>query len=282
MCLPVKETNYLSSLQKGFAGEQKFDSLLENLSENWLIINDLLLEYNNTLFQIDSLLIADDTIKMFDVKNYDGDHYLEGSKWYKGANNEIKDPLLQLTRCESLLRRLLHDLGFNTIIESKLVFVNPDFYLYQAPLNLPAIFPSQLNRFMNKLNMKTGKLKDRHFKLAQKLVSSHLKEVPFSRFSDYNYDQLEKGIACTCWHSFMRVDSKDTLVCNECGLKENVESAVLRNVEEFKMLFPEQKITTNAIHEWCKIITSKKTIRRILAKNFKLIRNGRSSYYDKE
>jgi hypothetical protein len=62
MSLSDKEiTNYLS-LKKGYEGEQKSDVWLEGLSEDWLIIHDLLLEYNNYKFQIDTLLISQDTI----------------------------------------------------------------------------------------------------------------------------------------------------------------------------------------------------------------------------
>lgn len=111
---------------------------------------------------------------------------------------------------------------------------------------------------MNKLNKKSGKLKDRHYKLVKKLVSLHLTKSPFTRFSDYTYEQLEKGIACRCGHSFMSVYNRDTLECKQCDRNENVEAAVMRNVEEFKLLFPDRRITTNGMYDWCKVLTSKK------------------------
>ncbi len=58
-----------------------------------------------------------------------------------------------------------------------------------------------------------------------------------------------------------------------------VPSAVIRSVEEFKLLFPNQKITTKAIHEWCQVVESKKSIKCILEKNFKIIENNRWSYF---
>jgi hypothetical protein len=69
------------------------------------------------------------------------------------------------------------------------------------------------------------------------------------------------------------------LVCDNCGCKEEVESAVLRSVAELLLLFPDQKITTKVILEWCQIVKSEKTIRRILAKNFKRIGHGKSANY---
>jgi hypothetical protein len=51
-------------------------------------------------------------------------------------------------------------------------------------------------------------------------------------------------------------------------------------VEEIKLLFPEKKITTNNVYEWCKIVESKKTIRTILNENLTIISFGRSSTYE--
>jgi hypothetical protein len=279
MNLPVTEVNYYSNLEKGFEGEERFDEWLENLSDDWLILNDLLLESNNTVFQIDTLLISQETTYLFEVKNYEGDFFIDADRWYTLSGSEIKNPLLQLKRSESLFRRLLQDLRFNSSIESYLIFVNPDFHLYQAPLNLPIIFPTQLNRFINKINKESFKLEDKHSKFAEQLVSIHLKKSPYTRLPDYTYDQIEKGITCGSCHLFIAEFTEKKLICNECGCREEVTTAVLRSVEEFKLLFPDRTLTTKAIYEWCKIIKSKKTIRRILSRNFKLMRCGRSSHY---
>lgn len=62
-------------------------------------------------------------------------------------------------------------------------------------------------------------------------------------------------------------------------IQELITAAVLRNVMEFKLLFPNQKITTKAIHEWCQVIDSKKRIKSILEKSFKIIVNNRWSHF---
>jgi hypothetical protein len=107
----------------------------------------------------------------------------------------------------------------------------------------------------------------------------NIDNVTFAEAPDYTYEQLKKGIACFLGHSFMRPYNKELLICPQCEAKESIESAVLRSVEEFLLLFPERKITTVDIHDWCKIIPSLKTVRRILMENYTIIRSGRSSYY---
>ena len=69
-------------------------------------------------------------------------------------------------------------------------------------------------------------------------------------------------------------------MCNSCNSIEDSEPAIMSGVNEFKQLFPKEKVTTNVIHEWCEVIESKSMIRRVLKKHFKLIIQGRLSFYE--
>jgi len=145
--LSEEDRQYYFNLEKGYEGELAFDRYLETLSDDWLIVNDLFLRYNNTSFQIDSLLISHEMIYLFEIKNFEGDFYFEGDHWYTLSKREISNPMLQLEKNLSLLRRLLLDWGYNYHFSENLVFVNPEFFLYNAPLGKPIIFPSQIERF---------------------------------------------------------------------------------------------------------------------------------------
>ena len=57
--LSQEDTDYREYLQKGFEGERKFDEILERLSKDSLIIQDLRLEANRQIFQIDTLVITE-------------------------------------------------------------------------------------------------------------------------------------------------------------------------------------------------------------------------------
>jgi hypothetical protein len=284
MNLSPKDLSYLFTLEKGYEGEKNFDMMMEEwkLSNNWLIINDLLLEFNNTFFQIDTVLILQDFTYLIDVKNFEVDYYVDHDRWYTVSKTEIKNPLDQLKRCESLFRRYLQSLGFSPSIESLLIFVNPDFYLYNAPLTLPAIFPSQLNRFFTNLKKKSGKPNSRNVKLAEILVANHIKDPIFTRIPKYRFEELKKGVTCKEKHSFMEEYKKGKLICPKCGFIEDVVSAVLHNVKEYKLLFPDNKITTNAMYEWCGEVITKKAIWRILKDNYKGKGHGIHTYYENE
>ncbi|MBD8069095.1 nuclease-related domain-containing protein [Bacillus sp. PS06] len=273
------ESNY-QILEKGYRGEREFDNLMVDFSENLLVLNDLLLEYNGTLFQIDSLMISSNSIYLFEVKNFEGDYLIENDTWYSPSKSEIKNPLLQLQRTESLIRRLLKELRCHIPIETYLFFVNPEFQLYQTPQNAPIVFPSQHKRFIKKNTSKQVTLKDSHSKLAQQLLSLNIIESPYSRLPEFDFDTLDKGISCTSCQSLDTFLVKTKLICKHCGCKEDYSSAVLRSVDEFKLLFPNLKLTTNQIHEWCNTSKAKKTIRKILANNFKKRGRSVSSYYE--
>lgn len=280
MKLTDQDLKNYKNLEKGFEGEKKYDLWLgENLSDDFHALNDLLLEYRKNKFQIDSLKISGGKFFNINIKYFEGDYYVDGDKWYTFSGIEIQNPLLQLHRSESLLRQLLHDLGYNITVESYVIFINPNFHLYQAPMNPQLIFPTQLDRYIRKINNQSSKLNDRQFKIAEKLISMHIIESPYTRSPGYSHGRLEKGCFCARCYSLDNYFFKESvLVCKKCGFEEDVESAVLRCVDEITLLFPDQKITTKAVQDWCKI-DSNKTIRRILIKNFKYIGHGRSSYY---
>lgn len=280
MDLSDKDKQHYFYLKKGYEGEVLFDSFTEKLQSECLILNDLLLKMNNTTFQIDSLIIFLDTIYLFEVKNFEGDYFYESDRLYMKPRIEINNPLTQLTRCESLLRQLLQNLGFNTPIHASVVFINPEFTLYQTPLGKPFIFPTQINRLMKKLNAISSKLNGKYKMLADKLVAQHIKDSPYTLAPAYDYDSLRKGITCGGCGSLLVSAEGAKCVCGECGHLEMVDAAVMRSIDEFKLLFPNEKITTNGVYDWCRVVESKKTIRRILTSNFKMVGVHQWAYFE--
>jgi ribosomal protein L37E len=105
--------------------------------------------------------------------------------------------------------------------------------------------------------------------LAEQLVSLHILDSPYKQLPSYDYDHLQKGITCAKCNSHSILINKTHCVCRECGFEEVATNTIMRSIEEFKLLFPNGKVTTNVIHDWCKIIESKKRIHRILEKTIR-------------
>jgi hypothetical protein len=282
MELSEKERFHYLNLEKGFQGELIFDDMLEkDLQEERYIINDLLLEINNSYFQIDNLIISQGVIHLLDVKYFHGDYYIKSDKLYAVATErEYKNPVDQLKRCATLFRQLLQNLKQNYLVESYVIFINPEFTLYQAPLDQPIIFPTQVSRFLKDLNQTSSKLNDGHMKLAKKLLSLHQPKNPYSKLPQYTYEQLRKGVYCYKCNSFLVSKHNYDLICTTCGGREKIELAILRSVKEFNLLFPDRKITTQIISDWCRIDLNRKTICRVLKKHFKVFGNTSNTYFE--
>ncbi|ULT55931.1 NERD domain-containing protein [Neobacillus drentensis] len=282
LALTAEQHKYYLYKEKGFEGEVRFDLLTEQLQSDCLILNDLYLEVNNTSFQLDSSIIFQHIFYFFEIKNLEGDYCYREERFETNFGKIIKNPLDQIKRSSSLLLQLFQKLGFSQSIEAYVVFVNPEFFLYQAPMDKPIIYPPQLKALMKKLDNTPSKLTNRHKQMADKLISLHQVQSPYSnaKIPTYEYNQIRKDITCSVCHSFSCSIARGNVICVDCGHVESVESAVLRCVEEIRILFPNMRITTNVVFEWCGIIDSKKVVRRILKKNFKSIGERNLRYFE--
>jgi hypothetical protein len=279
MKLTEDDQRYYQNQEKGFQGELQFDVLTEKLKRSCHILNDLQLEHNKSSFQLDSSLIFQETYSIFDVKNFEG-KYVYGDEYFKApSGRDIQNPLDQLKRGKLLLSNLLQSLGSRLTIEAFVIFINPQFTLYQTPPDLPFILPTKLDSFMKKLDQKPSRLNQSHVNLADKLISLHQTVPPKIQLPNYSYETVKKGLTCCNCDSFSVTIVGKKLICGKCGGEELVTVAVMRNVEEFKLLFPERKITTNVIHEWCGVVDSKKRISRVLGKNLKITGLGQWAFY---
>jgi hypothetical protein len=280
MKLTEDDQRYYLNQEKGFQGEIQFDALTEKLQRSCHILNDLQLESNKSNFQLDSSLIFQENYSLFEVKNYEGE-YVYGAEYFKTiGGRDIQNPLDQVKRSKLLLSNLLQSLGSKLTVEAYVIFINPRFTLYQTPPDLPFVLPTQLDTFMKKLDQKPSRLNQSHKNIADKLISLHQTVPPYTQLPAYEYETIKKGMTCCKCDSFDVTIVGKKLICDKCGCIELVTVAVMRNVEEFKLLFPEQKITTNVIHEWCGVVNSRKRISRVLGKNLKITGLGQWAFYE--
>ncbi|MGD7024378.1 nuclease-related domain-containing protein [Rossellomorea vietnamensis] len=274
----TRETeSYHEYLEKGFEGELTFDMRSKPISEKMLFLNDLSLKQNNSECQIDSVALAANKLHMFEIKNFEGDYSVKGDKWYSPSNKLVKNPLQQLERSDTLLNQLLNEKGFPHTVESHLIFIHPEFHLFNIPSHLPIIYFSQLNRFIKKKSELPLKITQTDNRLAETLLALHSDEDPQgnNNLPLYDYETLKKGIFCPKCQRVYGPPEYTSFYCIACKIKEGTKEAVLRSVEEFRLLFPERKITTQQIFEWCGVFKDQRRIRKILKENFK--REGENS-----
>lgn len=134
--------------------------------------------------------------------------------------------------------------GENKTITSSVVFINPEFTLYQASLSLPFIFPTQVQRYLKRIDYHSSKLNKIQKQLAGKLTSLHIDNSPFQNYHHMTIKNYRKEYFCETCNSFEVTEAGMNVICEECGHEDTVETVVLRNVDELKLLFPQEKITT--------------------------------------
>lgn len=280
--LSKDERNRYAYLVKGLEGEQILDRRTEMLECDCLVLNDLLLKINGTVVQIDSLLITANGICIYEVKNYEGKYFYEAEKLYKlSTKREVMSPLIQINRSQTLLRQLVEQLGFNVSVNAFVVFVNQQFTLYQAPPQEELLLPTLLNEHFARINGISARLTKNHRRIAEELKSLHMESSIFTDIPNYESEKLKRGITCSQCGVFMDDFTRSwTCTCKCCGHEELISGIVIRHAEEYKRLFPDQKITTSVICKWCGNKLSAKRIWNILHHYYQSKGKGRWTYFE--
>lgn len=267
---------YYLNLLKGFEGEKRFDEFTEKLKEFCLILNDLQLEIRRSSFQIDTLLILFDRIILFEIKNYEGVHYWGKEKFTKLNGVVMENPALQLQKTRVRLELLLSELGCQMKVEAFVVYVNPEFTLLGAPADEQLLLPTQISGYFGNLRVDTAPTEEQ-IKLAGTLTKLHKPDYP-SKMPEYRYDQLIKGIPCTACGALFGTFIGHRQSCANCGKKVNVKNAIKTGISDFRLLFPNERVTSARMTGWCGT-GRRDRIFRVLRDEFTAKGSGNARYY---
>lgn len=252
------------NLVSGYEGEKIFSSyLFEKLHANYVVLYDVLFDENGTVTQVDCFIFLPSKVVIVEVKNFQGEFSLQNEQFISLFTNKVyQNPLHQLKRTEINFRQLLHKAKVDSPIETYVVFVNNNFTLFMEK-NKHVILPTQIDSFFAYLNQEKSTLSATQLNLVEQVKRYHSSRNPMERFPIYNQDTIQNGITCYRCGSWM-TRFRYHFYCNDCKLKESLNSAVLRSITEFHLLFPNEKITSQVIWDWTARIISRKTIIRIL------------------
>lgn len=277
---PVDKRRY-SRLHKGFAGEKRLATTLQSQHyRNIFPLFNSLFKSMDKEFEIDCLLLTSDTIFLLEVKNYTGNYYVENDHIHHfPSEKQIYNPVTQLNRTEFLFKRLLSDMQVKMKVRSFIVFVNYDFVLYEASLQLPIIFPSQINSFLEKTNRNAPALSINIKQLAKMLIHRRKDSSSYERVPPYSMEELKKGVYCKYCLSKINRYNRNNFICSNCERTVSATDVVLHSIAQYHLLFPEEKITTNNIFKWCGQYFFKNYIRKVLANHLIANLTGRHTHY---
>lgn len=268
MALQSDGRRYLESLRKGYEGEVQFIRKLSALRCPHILLNDLLLHPKfSGQIQIDSLLIIKDSIVLYEVKNYSG-NWTYGTENFKNDAMEIPNPMIQALRTKNNFKQLIRECGYTNInVEVCVVFIHPEFTLYNAPFNKNMVFHSQISNHISYLEKSAKPISWLFDDLITILETVKLPPEIFKRqIPPYEYAHLKKGIRCEKCNQILQRKSQRVSYCSICKNNSYNNDGVVRAIEEFRLLFPDKKLTGRLLMDWtdnslshtrCKVILKK-------------------------
>jgi len=264
---------------KGGQGEELFDRFINHPLQTGFVINDLFLSSRDTNYQMDSILILNKELIIYEVKNYTGEYCYENGAFLSKNGYNMQSPIDQVKRKRSYLHNWLLNNDYSHKVKAYVVFINSDFYIYNLPPTNTILFAGQLGRHFKALANanQSGNAQDK--KLAQALANQHNRNYRPDNLPSYGFDSLKKGILCPRCFSFEHTNTRENRICTTCGHKEKIADAIYRSVLEFQVLFPEIPVSVPMIYEWCDRVYSKARIRRMLNQKMNMYSNGPMTYY---
>lgn len=244
-----------------------------------LVICDLFLSTRDTHYQIDALYITEGHTYIYEIKNYSGSYTYKDGFIYSESGYVLQYPIAQVERKQSYLHNLLFSTGHRIELSSYVIFINPDLYIFSLPETSEVIFSGQLLPHFARLSRHTKKVSAKTLALSDKLISLHVDDYRPANLPDYTFHQLKKGIYCPVCREFNCQTTRQFRICSHCHFKEKSAHAIERTLAEFRLLFPDDKLTRRQANAWCGLEWSSNRIKHALLNNFELNHSGRSSYY---
>lgn len=282
MNLSDSDKNYLLNLEKGYAGEELFDSLVKKyLNTDCLVLNDLLLTSGGNTFQVDSILITSDTLYIHEIKNYKGKYQFTAGQLLTVTGQEIISPIGQINRSKTLMREIIKEFSLDLNVKSSIVFVNPSFSLYLAKPSDPFILPNQIEMHLKELDRQSYTLSKEHRYLANKLLKEHKEDVPYQKMlPDYEIGNLKQELFCPICNNPSVKLTRRRAYCDHCTLSISIDELVMKHISEFKLLFPNEKVTVKKIHQWCGGRIYHRKVRTVLIDRFEKRGKTSNAYYE--
>jgi len=195
----------------------------------------------------------------------------------KTTGSSLENPAIQLRRTQARLQVLLTALKIQLPIEAYVVYINPEFTLLGAQENADYLLPSQLPDYFQSLQI-SGKVGPEQQRLADTLIRMHNPRYFAEELPAIDYGKLRKDLFCLACGSAVRPDGIKSVYCPVCRKRERTTKMIAHSIEEFRLLFPDDKVTTPRMAEWCGM-DNKDRVYRVLRNNYQAVGKGHGRHY---
>ncbi|WP_214907850.1 nuclease-related domain-containing protein [Bacillus sp. ISL-55] len=223
--------NKLSRKRAGFKGEKELDYHISQIDHSKLtILHDLRIPFNDTHFQIDSLLISNSLIIPIDSKYYAGtlEFYPEFNQMIQYLNDNEKvypDPVLQTKIQARQLKAFLisHQYSppplepFVAITHSQAIIKNPtqSKEISQRVFKSPGIF-YKINPYLERYQKEI--ISDQEAKkIVKLLLKKHKPYIPDLKTLNISHVDIQKGVECPSCNTIGMEKFHSLWGCKRCG-----------------------------------------------------------------
>ena len=143
------------NIRKGLEGERSVALELSGLSDEHLLVNDVMLP--GARGNIDHVLVGPTGVFVFETKNYSGKYVCYGDRWFlqgRRQKYDVKSVSVQAKNNADTLGELLHTSGFTVQVNPVIVFTHPAVQLWLHHPTVPVLKNGTVRNFV--LNQKPG------------------------------------------------------------------------------------------------------------------------------
>lgn len=261
-----EQKRYLRNMKSGYRGECEFVGVMDSLVCPHILLRDLYFEPKfSGVIQIDFLLLVGNTAIIYEVKNYTG-VWQHAEDAYRQKEFERANPLIQLARTKQSFKSLLRELGYTqVIVDAVVIHMGSTFTLLGAPENRNVILPTQIKDHVMKLNHYQYPVSQSLIALSTQLRTAAISAPPFTKtIPEYSFESLKKGLRCGKCRGFVEPLSQRIYRCSLCDHEAYSADAVQAAIVDYRILFPDRKLSGSVLAEWCGGLVSLSKCRRSL------------------
>lgn len=267
----------LKRLHQGYDGEFAFFEMIKDY-EGCIILWDISLETPGRA-QFDFIVITDDRIYHFDVKNFSGKYTYRDGNFISSKQYVSSDVISRLNRGHQVMHQFLAQVNVNTFFYSRVVFINETFQLKGFDGSDLVLFAEDLYKVKDYLSSRKL-ISQEMIDLAHDIVYHHKPKNYFERIHYYSIEEMRKGVRCP---KCRRIGMKHRKFSNKmecsCGYKEsNID--VVHRTYDMLINFGEQRVTATMIVEWTGLEV--RCVQKIMLKYYKRVGKARATHYLKK
>lgn len=261
--LDEKGSRRLEKLNLGHAGEVEFDKILTPFLGDTNIYH-----LPNYLFhvgdegrevQLDNLVIAADSLFIFEIKNHRFDLFMNNEGRLAFENGDVYNKLYsQLAYEHDGLRDLMYTYRFKMDIIAMTVFINPEQTIYGLQPNGEFLVRSNVKKYLKQHMVQNKFPSDEAYEYLRHQASV---ESVHDENLDFSLDQLRAGVLChDCWH-WVDKKSRERYCCSNCGKSYTCLEVIDMLDFELRMLNENRRVSSYDISKFSGNLFCSSTVR---------------------